>query len=382
VARKRRGRSEGSIFQRTDGLWVCTLSLGYDGNGKRRRKTVYGKSKAEVQEKLREMQTAADRGTLPDAGSITVGQFLKTWLDAIKPTVAPHTHLAYHRDCHNAIIPHLGGARMAQLTALHVQKLYADLEAAGVSASMRRKAGVTLSVALQYAVTVNLIPHNFAKDVKKPKHTPPEMQVLDLDQVQRFLAEAKADRLFALYALLLDSGAREGEAFGLRWPDVDWAGNAVQVVRALEEYKGELRLKELKTKKSRRRVALSAFAMEALSEHRKAMLAEGNYQADGPIFCDTQGGWLRKSNVLRRSFRPILKRAGLPVIRPYDLRHSSATLLLLAGEDAKVVSERLGHSTTRLTQDTYQHVLPGMQERAASKLDAIFRQLPQQQASS
>ncbi|MBL8794112.1 MAG: tyrosine-type recombinase/integrase, partial [Planctomycetia bacterium] len=62
-------------------------------------------------------------------------------------------------------------------------------------------------------------------------------------------------------------------------------------------------------------------------------------------------------------------------IRPYDLRHSSATLLLLAGENAKVVAERLGHSTTRLTQDTYQHVLPGMQEQAAAKLDAIFRQV-------
>jgi integrase-like protein len=73
----------------------------------------------------------------------------------------------------------------------------------------------------------------------------------------------------------------------------------------------------------------------------------------------------------------LLKKAGLPPIRPFDLRHSSATLLLLAGEDSKVVAERMGHSTTRLTQDTYQHVLPGMQERAAGKLDAIFRQQQQ-----
>src|SRR5262249_18185036 len=130
----------------------------------------------------------------------------------------------------------------------------------------------------------------------------------------------------------------------------------------------------LKTKKSRRRVALTTFTVDALAGHRKAMLAEGNYRLDGPVFCDREGGHLRKSNVLRRSFHPILERAKLPRIRPYDLRHSSATLLLLAGEDSKVVSERLGHSTTRLTQDTYQHVLPGMQERAAQKLDAIFRQ--------
>jgi integrase len=206
------------------------------------------------------------------------------------------------------------------------------------------------------------------------------MQVLDPDQVQRFLREAQQDRLFALYAFLLDSGAREGEAFGLRWMNIDWTGRAVHIVRQLEEVKGTLQLKELKTKKSKRRVALTSFTMEALEQHRKAMLAEGNYRLDGPVFCDIQGGWLRKSNVLRRSFRPILKRAKLPQIRPYDLRHSSATLLLLAGEDSRIVAERLGHSTTRLTQDTYQHVLPGMQERAASKLDALFRQTPKDQA--
>ncbi len=374
MARKRRGRSEGSIYQRADGQWASSVSLGYGDDGKRKRKTVYGKTKQEVQEKLRDMQTAADRGSLPAAGVLTLGAYLRTWLAAIKPTVAAHTFLPYERDCNNAIIPHMGGVKLVKLTALHVQKFYADLAAAGVSPSMQKKAGVTLGVALQRAVRLRLIPHNVARDVPKPRHTPEEMQVLDPDQVQRFLAEAAADRLYALYVFLLDSGAREGEAFGLRWPDVDWAGSAVQIVRALEEVKGTLNLKELKTKKARRRVAISTFALDALAEHRKRMLAEGNYQSDGPIFCAPEGGWLRKSNVLRRSFRPLLKRAGLPPIRPYDLRHSSATLLLLAGVDSKVVAERLGHSTTRLTQDTYQHVLPGMQERAASKLDAIFRQ--------
>jgi integrase len=114
--------------------------------------------------------------------------------------------------------------------------------------------------------------------------------------------------------------------------------------------------------------------MTALADHRKAALAAGLYNADGPVFCNPTGGWLRKSAVRHRHFRPILKRAGLPMIRPYDSRHTSATLLLVAGEDAKVVSERLGHSRAAITQDVYQHVLPGMQERAANKLDAIFQQ--------
>jgi integrase len=176
-------------------------------------------------------------------------------------------------------------------------------------------------------------------------------------------------RLSALHVTALDSAAREGELFALLWSDVDWQGRAISITKNLEEARGQLAVKDVKIAKSRRRIPLSPFTMEALGEPRKEMLAEGNYRLDGPVFCDTEGGYLRKSNVLQRSFRPILQRAGLPAIRPYDLRHSGATLLLLAGEDSKIVSERLGHSSTRLTQDTYQHVLPGMQERAAARLD-------------
>ena len=91
------------------------------------------------------------------------------------------------------------------------------------------------------------------------------------------------------------------------------------------------------------------------------------------MFCDTNGGWLRKSNVQRRHFTPLLKRAGLRPLRFHDLRHSSAPLLLLAGEDVRVVSARLGHNATSTTQQTYQHVIEGMDRRAADRMDRVFR---------
>ena len=100
------------------------------------------------------------------------------------------------------------------------------------------------------------------------------------------------------------------------------------------------------------------------------MLAEGH--ATGPVFCNTDGGYLRLGDMRLNSFKPILKRAGLPDIRLYDLRHTCATLLLLADESPKVVSERLGHSTIHLTLDTYSHVLPTMQKRAAATMDLIL----------
>jgi integrase len=348
--------------------------MGYNDSGKRKRKTIYGTRKAEVQDKLRRLQTAAASGQLSEVGRLTIGEYLPRWLETKKPTVATHTHIAYERDCRLYLIPHLGGIHLAKISALHVEQLYADLTKAGVSASMQRKAGVTLRAALQHAVyPLKLIPHNPAADVPKPRHTPDEMTALDPEQVGRFLSAARGDRLYPLYVVALDSAAREGELFALTWGDVDWSGSAIAITKNLEETKGKLKVKDVKTTKSRRRIVMGKFTMEALAEHRKLMLAEGTYRPDGPVFCDTEGGYLRKSNVLRRSFRPILARAKLPPIRPYDLRHSSATLLLLEGVDSKIVSERLGHSSTRLTQDTYQHVLPGMQERAAAKLDAIFK---------
>jgi integrase len=91
-------------------------------------------------------------------------------------------------------------------------------------------------------------------------------------------------------------------------------------------------------------------------------------RADGPLFTDTEGGRLRNGNVTKRSSQPILKQAGLASRRLYDLRHTCATLLLAAGVNPKIVSERIGHSSVVLTLNTYSHVLPGMQDVAAMNM--------------
>src|SRR5262249_54049173 len=153
-------------------------------------------------------------------------------------------------------------------------------------------------------------------------------------------------------------------------PDIDFETGAVFVQRSLEQVGGKFRLKETKSSKGRRRIDLPKFALDAMHEHRKRMLAEGN--ANASVFCDRDGGWLRKSNVVRRSYRPILKRAGVPVIRFHDLRHTNATLLLLQGVHPKIVSERLGHASIELTLNTYSHVLPTMQMVAVEKLERLF----------
>jgi integrase len=139
----------------------------------------------------------------------------------------------------------------------------------------------------------------------------------------------------------------------------------------LVELSGKLYLLEPKTARSRRRIDLPQIAIDSLRRHREAMAAEG-LGSVAWVFCNTQGGALRRSHFHKSVFKPLLKRAGLPAIRFHDLRHTSATLLLSAGVHPKVVQERLGHSQISVTLDIYSHVLPTLQREAASKLDQIL----------
>jgi integrase len=369
-SRKRRGRGEGAIFQRANGgLWVGSVSLGYGPNGRRQRRTVYGDSKAVVMKKLREV---GDRDLPRELHKLTVANYLHKWLEIVKPTVEHGTYKPYRHHALNHIVPYLGTLKLTALRRFHVEELYAALTSKGVSTAMQRKIGTTLTIALGAAVDKELIPFNPAQRVRKPKAVKPEIQPLDSAGVARFLDATKQDRLFAFYVLALDSGCRPGELLALDWPDIDFDRGRVTIRKSLApDAEGKLRVKDVKTKKGRRQLRLSAFTMSVLHEHRKAMLAEGN--ATSPVFCTATGGYIDISNLHHKSFKPALARAGLrPDIRLYDLRHTCATLLLLAGENAKVVSERLGHASVVLTLDVYSHVMDGMQEQAAAKMEAIL----------
>jgi integrase len=374
VPRNRRGRGEGGIYQRDDGLWVASVSAGYSATGKRRRRTVYGHSKQEVREKLRQLHDQAGKGILTDADRLTTKEYLERWLSLVKPKVAPTTYARYEQHVRLHLAPHLGAVRLSKLTPLHVEQLYADMGKNDGSLSEQAKVGGALRMALRQAVRLRLVAYNVAADVPKPKPHKEEIRPLGPMQLGQFLAAAESDRLSALYVLALDSGMRQGELFALHWSDVDFDGCAVQVTRSLEEIKGKLRLKDVKTAKARRRIDLSPGTMAVMNEHRQRMLAEGHNVKAGIVFCDTNGSFLRKSNVARNSFYPILERASLPDVRFHDLRHTCATLLLLADENAKVVSERLGHAKIQITLDTYSHVLPTMQKRAAEKMGHILAQ--------
>jgi integrase len=369
---KRRGNGEGSIYQRPDGRWTAQVTVGYNAAGKRVRKTVYGDSKGEVQEKLTRLQSSKLDGMLSDTGRLNLAAYLERWLaDVARPTIRATTHVSYKGIIDNHISPRIGGIKLDKLTPAHVQGLYSALERDGASATTRRHCHVVLNRALKQAVKWGMIPRNVCSAVERPRDEEKEIQPLTAEQAQALLKAAAGDRLEAFYVVAVTTGMRLGELMGLQWGDVDLEAGAIQVRRTLQEVSGKFALVETKTKKSKRKVDLPKLAVDALHEHRKRQFAAGHL-ASGYVFTDTHGGHLRRSNVHRYSYKPLLKRAGLPEIRFHDLRHTAATLLLLDGVHPKVVQERLGHSKIGITLDTYSHVLPTMQKEAAARLDRLF----------
>jgi integrase len=383
--RKRRGRGEGSIYQDGD-RWVGTVSLGYDGRGRRKRRKVYGATKREVIDKLRKLQMKSP--LLGDAGSLTTGEYVQRWLDnTAKSKVRPTTWGRYEELVRLHILPHLGGIKLAKLEAMHVEQFYADLVRAKASTWTQRMAGTLLTNALRHAVRLKLIPFNPAADIPKPRPPEREMQTLDAAQVKQFHEAAGHYRLKAIFLLATATGMRQGELLGLKWDDIDFESGKLTVQRTLARVKGKFILKEPKSKRSRRTIKLPRYALDALHEHRKAMLAEGNLSAP-VVFCTRTGNYIAKSNFIRYTFKAALARANkqarmeaektesepdlLPDIRFHDLRHTHATQLLAAGHSIKAVSQRLGHAGIELTLRVYAHVLPSDDDKLAEGLERLY----------
>jgi len=374
MARKRRGNGEGSIYQRANGTWCATISIGYDPNGKRKRRTLFGRSKQDVQDKLGKVANDVAHQRDIEPQRIKLGEYLKRWLkDAAKPRVRETTFANYQRVVKNHIQPHLGGVPLAKLTAFQIHGLYSCLDQAGKSAETIRLTHAVLHRALKQAVRWRLIPFNMASDVDRPRADKVDISPLTAEEVRTLLKVADGERLEALYVLAVTAGMRLGELLGLQWSDVDLLGRAIMVRHSLQELNGKLTLAEPKTARGRRRIDLPQMAIDALVRHRARLLKEG-LAGVAWVFPNRSGGPWRRSHLHFNEFKPLLKLAGLPDIRFHDLRHTSATLLLSQGVHPKVVQERLGHSQISVTLDTYSHVLPTMQVEAAGKFDQVLQQ--------
>jgi integrase len=231
--------------------------------------------------------------------------------------------------------------------------------------------------ALKQAVKWNLLQKNVAEYCELPKVPHKERRVLSELETQSFLEITSVMQNGLIFEFALLSGMRPEEYLALQWKDLDLEKCTAQVRRALVRHKGIWTFEKPKTAKSSRIVSLPKPLFDKLKIHKRKQneirLKNGLiWENHDLVFCGETGTPHTMPNLTYRYFRPILKKAELPQIRLYDLRHINATLLLLAEENPKVVAERLGHSTVVLTLDTYSHVLPTMQKSATDKLDKML----------
>jgi integrase len=310
-----------------------------------------------------------------NAQKLTVGEYLNLWLeDAVEGSVWYTTFRDHERNVRLHLKPTIGRVLLKDLTRMHVQRLLNAKAKGGYSPRTVRYIHTTLSKALTQAVDWDLVPKNAASRAKLPKQKRKKRETLSAENVGAFFAAASEDRFGALYVLAVTSGLRPGELLALKWEDVDLEAGAMFVRRSVSEDEGRPVIREETKTSAGRRLELLPVAVEALKKHRLRQNEErlryrGLWRDLGLIFPSTTGTIMRRNNLHRRSYKPLLKRAGLPDIRLYDLRHTFATLMFENKEQLKLVSEMLGHASVKQTADTYTHVSPTMHREAAMRLN-------------
>jgi integrase len=254
-----------------------------------------------------------------------------------------------------------------------------DLASRGLAAKTIRNVHAVLHRALHDAARWGLVVRNVADLADPPKTVRPEIKTWTAPEVRSFLAATIEDRLSAMWIVMASTGMRRSEVLGLRWPSVDFDARRLAVVDTVVNinHQATLRLRETKTAGSRRTIALDAATTAALKSHRTRQVAE-RLKAGSAwrnehdlVFCREDGTLLRP-NWVTTTFQRTATKQGLEAIGPHGLRHTWATLALQAGVPAKVVSERLGHSSVGMTLDRYSHVLPTMQEDAAEAVGQLL----------
>lgn len=266
--------------------------------------------------------------------------------------------------------------------------MYAQMLAAGLAPRTAGHAHRILGRALREAEAAGIIARNVCRLIRPPRAPHSEMNTLTAEQARTLLHTAEGDRIHALYALALSSGARQGELLALRWSDVDMDVGTIRITRTLVRGvrhgapsasgvpRSEWIFTEPKTASSRRTIPIGRTALEALRAHRRLQAEErlraGSGWDDGDlVFASTVGTPLDASNI-RVVYRAMLKQAELPLIRFHDLRHTAATLLLEAGVHPRAVADRLGHATPSLVMNTYGHVTERMQREATAAMDSVL----------
>ena len=383
-------RSAGPQKDEKSGNWwfVVDLPPGPDGQRRQAKRRGFATKKA-AQEAMDRLRISARDQTYVEPSRLTLAAYLDGWTAGLATSGrAPSTVDGYTRHLNSHVRPTIGGVRLTALTALELDRLYAQLLAngrkdgkGGLSPRMVRYVHVILSKALSDAVRKRLVVRNVALDADPPSAKsarPPEMEWWEPTEMATFLRSVAGDSLFPLFRTACMTGMRRGEVCGLRWSDLDLEAGRITVRQQLTtlgpQHVPTFRERP-KSDHGRRNIDLDDETVRILRAHRSLQLERRLLIGVGwtdldLVFCGPAGECLDPESVAK-TFDRRVARAKVKRIRFHDLRHSHVAHLIAAGQDALVISKRLGHASVSFTYDKYGHLMPKADSDAASAVASL-----------
>ena len=370
---KRRPNGDGMV-RKAKGKWEGRIIVGHKDDGSPIFRYVYGKTQKELTEKMHRKQNEFEGVELTEDSKITLGEWLDIWLQKyMQNTIRPSTYDSYKHIVEDYIKPILGNKTIAFITANDIQKMYVKLKNEGrkryhktygkaLSDSTIARTHGMLHSALDDAVKEHLMPKNPTTGTNPPKKKKPELQILNEEQLGRFMDAIEKDIIWRdLFYTELTTGLRRGELCGLKWIDFNAEDGSLRISRSVShDKKGGIVEGETKTGQGKRVILLPISTAEVLKQRKikskSEWIFENPLDPSKPV----------SPNSAYNRMKTILKNTGLPNIRFHDLRHTFATHALTSGVDAKTLSGILGHTNASFTLDTYTHVTTDMQKRASN----------------
>ena len=370
----RRSAGEGAIYlDKSRGLWIHQVTY-KDKGGMRQRKKFSAKTKQEAMKKGKAFLSSRAQGKNDADNNMTVGQWVDTWLSCFaKPTIRPRTYEKYASSLNGYIRSDFENTLLKDLTVQAMQKHFNELlehgrtDGKGLSTATVRSTRRYFCACLDEAVRENLIERNVVRSTKAPKLLKHEIVVIDRQEVEALVSKAREiEHPFMcmmvpeVISLTAHTGLRQGEVFGLKWEDIDFDNACLYIGRSLAYVVGRGPIfQEPKTKNSRRRVLLlpeDVCSLKRYQEWQRNYADElGDiYISQDLVFPNSIGKPVSTTNFIKRYFKPLIRACHINEgFTFHGLRHTHATLLLKQGVNPKIVQERLGHSSIKVTMDTY-----------------------------
>ncbi|WP_052863575.1 site-specific integrase [Streptomyces niger] len=375
AARKRNPNGAGSIWQRKDGRWEGRVYVPQP-DGTRKRKTIYGATWEECDEKRQELVRRDRQGIPTPTRSAKLSEWLPYWLEEyIRPQRKRTTYVKYEMHTRLYLVPLLGSRRLESLTTANVRRMISTVTAQA-SAATAKEAHSVLRTALTAACREELISRNVVQLVPAPRVEPRELRPWSLDETLTFLEAARRDPLYPAFVLAIALGLRRGEILGLHWRDVDFDRRTLTVRTTLNRGGKDLYLDSTKNRRARvipvPLMCVAPLRWQRLRQANQRAEVGSKWHDNGLVFTTRSGLPIEPRN-LYRSFLRITESAGLPQVRLHDTRHGCASLLFAAGVAPRTVMEILGHSQIAVTMNVYTHVNDDHRREAMSHMDRLLK---------